>query len=45
MSFHLREWFHRLLGMFRRRDSETEEELRRGGAGCLRAALRGRWTR
>ena len=28
MSFHLREWFHRLLGMVRRRDSETDEELR-----------------
>ena len=28
MSFHLREWFHRLLGMVRRRDSETDQELR-----------------
>ena len=28
MSFHLREWFHRLLGMVRRRDSDTDEELR-----------------
>ncbi len=28
MSFHLREWFHRLLGTLKRRDSETDEELR-----------------
>jgi putative ABC transport system permease protein len=28
MNFHLRESFHRLLGMARRRDSETDQELR-----------------
>jgi len=28
MSFHIREWFHRVLGIVRRRDDETDEELR-----------------
>jgi hypothetical protein len=28
MRFLLRECFHRLLGLFRRRDSDTDEELR-----------------
>ena len=28
MSFHPGEWFHRLLGILRRRDAETDEELR-----------------
>ena len=28
MTFRLREWFRRLWGTLRRRDSQTEEELR-----------------
>src|SRR5215472_6723237 len=40
MNFHLREWFHRLLGIVRRRDSETYEELRFHLAMAEEEALR-----
>ena len=40
MSFYLREWFHRLLGIARRRDSETDEELRFHLAMAEEEALR-----
>ena len=40
MRFQLREWFHRLLGTLKRRDSETDEELRFHLAMAEEEALR-----
>jgi len=40
MSFELREWFHRLLGTLKQRDSETDEELRFHLAMAEEEALR-----